>query len=92
LQEVTGKLAAGVITLPEPAARDDWKTLRANGEAALAAIEADLAEHPEVYRTGYAATSHDGATVPRCSCAGTPRQGMTPVTPARQRYTCTAAG
>jgi acetyl esterase/lipase len=63
LQEITAALASGAMTLPQPAARDDWKTLRANGEAALAAIEAALPEHPEVSRSAYSATSHDGAPV-----------------------------
>jgi len=63
LQVITAKFAAGAMTLPEPAARDDWKTLRANGEAALAAMEAELPAHPEVSRTAYSATSHDSAPV-----------------------------
>ncbi len=64
LREITAKFAAGAMTLPQPAERDDWKTLRANGETALAAIEAELPEHPEVSRTTYSAVSHDGAPVP----------------------------
>jgi acetyl esterase/lipase len=63
LQEITAALTSGAMTLPQPAARDDWKTLRANGETALAAIEAALPEHPEVSRSAYSAISHDGAPV-----------------------------
>jgi acetyl esterase/lipase len=64
LREITAKLAAGAMTLPQPAARDDWKTLRAGSEAALAAMEAGFPEHPEVSRTAYSAASHDGGSVP----------------------------
>ena len=46
-----------------PAPRDDWKTLRANSEAAVPLLAARLPEHAEVARTGYSATSHDGAPV-----------------------------
>jgi acetyl esterase/lipase len=63
LQEITAALTSGAMTLPQAAARDDWKTLRASGEAALAAIEAALPERPEVSRSAYTATSHDGAPV-----------------------------
>jgi acetyl esterase/lipase len=63
LREITAKFVAGAMTLPQPAERDDWKTLRASGEAALAAIEAELPAHPEVSRTAFTATSHDGADV-----------------------------
>ncbi len=48
---------------PQPAARDDWKALRANGEAALAAIEAALPDHPTVARVDCSTTSVDGARV-----------------------------
>src|SRR3982074_928512 len=63
LQEITPALASGAMTLPQPAARDDWKTLRASSEAALAALEAALPLHPDVSRSAYTATSHDGAPV-----------------------------
>jgi acetyl esterase/lipase len=63
LQEITAALASGAMTLPQPAARDDWKTLRASSEAALAALEAALPQHPDVSRSAYTATSHDGAPV-----------------------------
>jgi acetyl esterase/lipase len=63
LEEITAALASGAMTLPQPASRDDWKTLRASGEAALAAMEATLPEHPSVSRAAYTATSHDGASV-----------------------------
>jgi acetyl esterase/lipase len=59
LQAVTAMLAAGGA-LPERAARDDWKTLRANGEAGLARMEAALPEHPSVSRTDHYVSSRDG--------------------------------
>jgi len=62
LQAVTAMLAGGA-TLPEPATRDDWKTLRANGEAGLARLEAALPVHPSVSRTDHHATSQDGSRV-----------------------------
>src|SRR4030081_1228767 len=89
LQEITAALASGAMTLPQPAARDDWKTLRASSEAALAALEAALPQHPNVSRSAYTATSHDGA---RWRCAGTPRQVMTHPKLAERRSTCMAAG
>jgi acetyl esterase/lipase len=46
-----------------PAPRGDWKTLRANSEAAVPLLASRLPEHAEVARTGYSATSHDGAPV-----------------------------
>jgi acetyl esterase/lipase len=64
LQEITAKFADGTVTLPQPAARDDWKTLRANAEAGLAAIEAEMPAHPEISRMAYSAPSHDGAAIP----------------------------
>lgn len=60
LQAVTTMLADGGGR-PERAARDDWKTLRANGEAGLARIEATLPEHPSVSRTDHYASSRDGS-------------------------------
>lgn len=60
LQAVTTMLADGGGR-PEPAARDDWKTLRANGEAGLARMEAALPEHPLVARTDHYASSRDGS-------------------------------
>jgi acetyl esterase/lipase len=63
LREITARFAGG-MTLPPPAERDDWKTLRASAEAGLAAIEAELPAHPEVSRTAYTAGSHDGFPVP----------------------------
>ena len=50
--------------LPGPAARDDWKALRAACEAGLTALEASLPEHPQVSREDFRASSHDGAPVP----------------------------
>lgn len=64
LQAITARLAGGTLTLPEPPARDDWRTLRANAEVGLAALEAALPEHAEVSRTEYAAVASDGAAVP----------------------------
>jgi len=46
---------------PAPAARGDWRTLRAYGEAALGRLEAVLDERPSVSRTDHHATSHDGS-------------------------------
>jgi acetyl esterase/lipase len=46
-----------------PARRDDWKTLRANHDAASPFFTAALPEHPEVSRADYSATSHDGFPV-----------------------------
>ena len=63
LEAITAMLASGAMTLPEPTARDDWKTLRANAEAGVAAMEASLPEHSEVSRAEYSATSGDGAPV-----------------------------
>jgi acetyl esterase/lipase len=63
LQAVTAMLADGA-TLPEPAARGDWKTLRANGEAGLARLEAALAEHPSVSRADHRVPSCDGGQLP----------------------------
>jgi acetyl esterase/lipase len=53
LREITAKFAAGAMTLPPPAERDDWKALRANGEAieyarraAAAGTSVELHVHP----------------------------------------------
>jgi acetyl esterase/lipase len=64
LREMTAKFAAGTVTLPQPAARGDWNTLRTNVDAGLAAMEAEMPAYPEISRTGYSATSYDGAAVP----------------------------
>jgi len=64
LEAITARSAAGGAGAPRPAARDDWKAVRAGGEAALTAVEAQLPEHAAVTRTAYAAVSHDGAEVP----------------------------
>jgi acetyl esterase/lipase len=63
LAEVTAKFVSGEMTLPQAAARDDWKALRASGEASLAELEAHLPQHPDVSRSDYCAVSHDGAAV-----------------------------
>ncbi|MCW2933388.1 MAG: Alpha/beta hydrolase fold-3 domain protein [Actinomycetia bacterium] len=62
LQAALAMMGTG-YELPAPAARGDWKTLRGTGEAALAAMEAALPEHPSVSRTDYQASSCDGAPV-----------------------------
>jgi acetyl esterase/lipase len=61
LQGVTARLAAGGGVRPEPAARDDWRTLRVTGETAVASMEAAMPEHLSVIRTDYWAPAHDGA-------------------------------
>jgi acetyl esterase/lipase len=53
----------GQASPPAPADRDDWRTLRANGEAGLARMEAALPDCPPVSRADYHATSHDGTSV-----------------------------
>jgi acetyl esterase/lipase len=45
------------------AARDDWRTLRENGNVGLAFIDSLLPEHPEVTRTDHSFPSHDGAEI-----------------------------
>jgi formaldehyde-activating enzyme involved in methanogenesis len=47
LQAALDMFAAGAA-MPQPTARDDWKTVRANSEAALAALESALDEYPSV--------------------------------------------
>jgi len=44
-----------------PAARDDWRTLRANGNAGLELIDSLLPDHREVARGEHTFTAHDGA-------------------------------
>jgi acetyl esterase/lipase len=61
MQAVTALL--GQSSLPAPADRDDWRTLRANGEAGLARMEAALPGCPAVSRADHHATSHDGTSV-----------------------------
>jgi beta-glucosidase len=46
-----------------PAARDDWKALRAIGAAASPLFSARLPEYAQVSRADYSATSHDGVSV-----------------------------
>jgi acetyl esterase/lipase len=53
----------GQSSLPAPADRDDWRTLRANGEAGLARMEAALPDCPAVSRADHYAASSDGARV-----------------------------
>jgi len=64
MEAITARLAAGGAGAPRPAARDDWKAVRDGGEAALAAVEAQLPEHASVTRRPYSAVSQDGADVP----------------------------
>lgn len=59
LRAVTDRLAGGAAR-PEPAARGDWKTLRAIGEAGLAALEAAMPEHASVSRTDHVVPCYDG--------------------------------
>jgi acetyl esterase/lipase len=63
LEAITTAMAASGVQRPQPADRDDWKTLRANYEAELARVEAGLPEHPAVSRTTYSTVSHDDAPV-----------------------------
>lgn len=46
-----------------PAARDDWKALRAINDAAAPFFAAELPEYAEVSRADYSATSHDDVPV-----------------------------
>jgi acetyl esterase/lipase len=53
------------VSLERPrAARGDYRTLRALAEEALAGLEANAAEHPEVTRVDYAAKAQDGTAIP----------------------------
>jgi acetyl esterase/lipase len=54
--------AAGRAPLA-PAARGDWKALRAKQDAAAPFFAEALPEHTQVSRTDYSATSHDGVPV-----------------------------
>jgi acetyl esterase/lipase len=46
-----------------PAARDDWKALRAIGEGGTSFFSAGLPRYTQVSRADYSATSHDGVQV-----------------------------
>src|SRR3954470_1052186 len=46
-----------------PAPRDDWRTLREQGEQGLAFIDSLLPEHEEVARRDHTITSYDGAEI-----------------------------
>lgn len=46
-----------------PAARDDWRTLRENGDIGLGFIDSLLPEHPEVTRTDHTVASYDGVDI-----------------------------
>lgn len=46
-----------------PAARGDWRALRAQAEAGLSLLDATLPEHPEVARVDRTATAADGTEV-----------------------------
>jgi acetyl esterase/lipase len=48
---------------PTPARRDDWRTLREQGELGMAAIDAMLPERPEVERTDHQVASFGGAEI-----------------------------
>ncbi|MGW7515033.1 alpha/beta hydrolase [Streptomyces sp. NPDC054796] len=56
--------ADGGFRPPRPAARGDWKTLRAITEESMAQLLALPPEHTDVARATHHVTSHDGATVP----------------------------
>ena len=64
LKVIIAQQASGAVIVP--AARDDWKALRAGVNAAFAAADALLPEYPEVSRTTYTAASHDGVPVELC--------------------------
>lgn len=54
---------SAAVGTPRPVARDDWRQLRADGEKALAAMEATLPESATVSRQDFTATSYDGQQV-----------------------------
>ncbi len=62
LQAVMARLSE-LESRPAPAARDDWRTLRASSEAALAQMDAALPDLLSVSRADYHATSADGSRV-----------------------------
>ena len=69
LQAAAGRMMAmaagrGLSLERTPAARGDWRALRAASEAALAAWEAAAAEHGEITRSGFKVMSGDGVAVP----------------------------
>jgi acetyl esterase/lipase len=63
LQTMTAAMAAPDFVRPEPAARDDWKAVRTNSDAALVKLNAAMPVHAEVTRTDYQVSAYDGATV-----------------------------
>ncbi|MCW2881409.1 MAG: Alpha/beta hydrolase fold-3 domain protein [Sphaerisporangium sp.] len=69
LQAAVGRMMAmaaeqGLSLERTPAARGDWRSLRAASEAALAAWEATAAEHGEITRSDFEVVSRDGIAVP----------------------------
>ena len=63
LPDAAAMVAAAGAAMPPPAARDDWRALRASGEAGLAALEAILPQHSSVVRQDHTVTSFDGEQV-----------------------------
>ena len=63
LQALMTLASAGGRPPLAPAARGDWKALRANGDVGHRSFTAVLPEHAEVDREDYSARSHDGIPV-----------------------------
>jgi acetyl esterase/lipase len=61
-----------------PAPRDDWRTLREQGNAGLALIDSLSPEHPEISRTDRTVTSYDGAEISARWYDPTPDHGAGP--------------
>ena len=64
LQAMMGLSATAGRAPLAPAARDDWKTLRANSDVASPFFADALPEYPQVSRADYSAEARDGAPVP----------------------------
>jgi acetyl esterase/lipase len=64
VRAMTGLAASAGREPLAPAARGDWKTLRANNDAAFPLFSAMLPERTTVSRANYSAGSHDGVAVP----------------------------
>ncbi|MEV0275819.1 alpha/beta hydrolase [Streptomyces sp. NPDC050610] len=75
---IAQRMAAGPP--PPPADRGDWRRLRADGEAGLAAAEAGLPESADIGRREFTTTSHEGARV-SLRWYTPPRSGETPEQP-----------
>jgi acetyl esterase/lipase len=59
--EAAAQAVADGLPLFDKASRDDWRTLRAVGDAALLAIEATLPPHDEIERSDVVIAAPDGA-------------------------------